>query len=1784
MKRTIGMRLFSLLLSLTMLVGMVPATVFAAETDDTIDSQNNMLVQSEALSGDPSEDPSEDASEDPSQDPSEDVSEDPSQDPSEDASEDPSEDTFEDPSEDEVEILAEDEIPVEPITSYHDFLDCLIQLETYASTYAQEHADEERVALVINYIRTGVEKYNSGTWNTFCGEENTAFVNFVADQDEANNTSARRLRQLEAFTLPNGDWVELAHMFGCMDMAYHTGIQSTADLGSWAGDICDLLQLTTNAGVTGTVEEMAEEIRTNNDKYFLLDDPAVHTFGRMDLYGDLDAFYILKKLNGSNAISSVMKNYFTTNLTDALRAKFFVENRLGGVTTKDEIRDAVFSIYSSNEGIRSLEGSYLPDGVNPDIRKACCYAFADYLYITAGYVDEDPCYKVFSTSTSTLAPGITQEIKMAQTRDDKQLVYYIASVDVSRSDVSIYANYHDNDASSWGMARVTDQMNAAQDKHSNPDDPEHYIANYSAVVGVNGDFYNMQSGAPSGALIMEGVEYHGLASENFFGILKDGTPVIGGSSEWNAYHDQLQEAVGAGVFLVKDGQSAVTHSENYYDQRVSRTCVGITYDGRVVLMVLDGRQEPFSAGGSLEEIAQIMLDADCVTAVNLDGGGSSTFAAKAEGSDTIAVVNRPSDGFERSVSSSLVVVSTAKPSNEFDHAILSADYDYLTVGTELAVKVSGVTATGGAIDLPEGTVVRVSDENIGTLTEDNVFTATGLGDVKIQAVSREGSILGSKTLHVVEPMELHFTKNSLNAVYHEAVELPMEAVYNGNVVKINPNDVQFGYLKITLVSIGDVEGGAINSTKTELVFEYPEAGSISGFDFTPNDEGGLRTLTIGAVLKNKLPEFMNTINEEYARVYQEAIANGATGEQAALQAQTAGINKALDTAAQIAIYMYKDDEANFDFDTAEGDGLLSWKRDVSNSFYLKDQGVYELLDQDDLGTVNYTFAIDMSKIPIPEKLTGLLYMLPGGDQSGRTAWDFLLQLAERVSPLTTVRITLTVPDEFEIDVENLRLANEYFNLTSATIEGNKLTVVGNFIEQSESINPTTANPLCVLSGLKLKTKENAVWSNEGMLECAVTGELDYDIYAHFHILKTLASNPEYQEQYGLYPYDNSANNPNDYGAHFMSSVADIQDTFYLQKNDKEGWVREEGVWSYYQDGTVLTGVQQLHSFVSGEEGVFWYDLGIDGTCTEKLTGIFKKDGNSYYARMGVLATGWQSIADADGNSYFYYFDKTNGKMLTGYTEADVKGLFYTFDENGKLVRGAFRTDEQGTKYFVAGESWFRRFVTLEEGTYWIERNGYIAYGNAPTVLDNVMDYTWYHFDEKTGLMTGLCNGFVTYDGTMDTFEPGKLYYCDENGKPFYGAIQLESGIIFTATAGLVYQNRSCYIDNNTAQQGCELGVGKYWCDENGYLVGDGFVDIEGETYYFSDYVRAKGFTKIGDDYYLFNSGNGKMAKDATMWVPANSYGVEPGMHYFRPDGKMFVPDLETGVKKIVNENGKLYFTIDGVKMTNGLNELDGEYYYAQTNGELVVGRTAWVSQKNDLIPEKGNWYVFDESGRLQKTGFVTDTDGNVYYYDDCVLALGFTKIGEDYYFFNAGSGKMYKDTSLWVGSNSYGVEPGMHAFLSDGKMFVPGSETGVKKIVNENGKLYLMIDGVKMTNGLNELDGEYYYAQPNGCLVVNATIWVSQKNGLIPEKGDWHSFDTEGKLIKTGFVTGGGDTYYYENNVLALGFTKIGTDYYFFNAGSGKMYKDTTLWVGSNSYGVTGGMYRFDTDGKMVQK
>ena len=303
----------------------------------------------------------------------------------------------------------------------------------------------------------------------------------------------------------------------------------------------------------------------------------------------------------------------------------------------------------------------------------------------------------------------------------------------------------------------------------------------------------------------------------------------------------------------------------------------------------------------------------------------------------------------------------------------------------------------------------------------------------------------------------------------------------------------------------------------------------------------------------------------------------------------------------------------------------------------------------------------------------------------------------------------------------------------------------------------------------------------------------------------------------------------------------------------------------------------------------------------------------------------------------------------------------------------------------------------------------------------------YHFD---------ANGIIEHDA--DTSKNGIAMADSGTDHYFIDGVKVGEGLLCIGgkyyyartSTGEIIKNRSYWISktNNNYQIPCAM----YYFDADGVMQIDDFVHVGNDTYYYANRELVKGFTKIGNDYYFFNAGSGKMYKDANMWVPANDYSVKPGMYYFDADGKMVVPNLETGVRKIVTEDGNLYFTIDGARMYNGLYELEGAYYYALSNGQLVVDGVAYIDAKP--LKDGEGWYGFDAGGKLIMTGFVTGDDGYTYYYNNGERARGFTKIGEDYYFFNARSGKLYKDATLWVGTNDLGIEVGMHYFGTDGKM------------------------------------------------------------------------------------------------------------------------------------------------------
>ena len=290
-------------------------------------------------------------------------------------------------------------------------------------------------------------------------------------------------------------------------------------------------------------------------------------------------------------------------------------------------------------------------------------------------------------------------------------------------------------------------------------------------------------------------------------------------------------------------------------------------------------------------------------------------------------------------------------------------------------------------------------------------------------------------------------------------------------------------------------------------------------------------------------------------------------------------------------------------------------------------------------------------------------------------------------------------------------------------------------------------------------------------------------------------------------------------------------------------------------------------------------------------------------------------------------------------------------------------------------------------------------------------------DEDTS-KNGICEGDGSKFNYIDGVKVGEgLIYVDE--KYYYAK----------TSSGEIVMNQGYWI---TKTNDLPVAASMYHFDADGVMQINGFVTVNGGTYYHEKGTLVKGFAKIGDDYYFFNKETGKLYKDATLWVGANDYGIKGGMYYFGADGKMVVPNLENGVKKIVNENGNLYFTIDGARMYSGLYELEGAYYYACSNGQLVVDGVAYIDAKPWKDDE--GWYGFGADGKLIMTGFVIGGDGYTYYYNNGERARGFTKIDEDYYFFNAGSGKLYKNATLWVGTNDLGIEVGMHYFGTDGKM------------------------------------------------------------------------------------------------------------------------------------------------------
>lgn len=155
---------------------------------------------------------------------------------------------------------------------------------------------------------------------------------------------------------------------------------------------------------------------------------------------------------------------------------------------------------------------------------------------------------------------------------------------------------------------------------------------------------------PGGAVLAaRGTQGQRLAVEGVTGEMVTARLVL--RPEWR----DVPEAIGGGPELIRQGKPIFRPNEDFgtyhLNRRHPRTAVGQKADGRIVMLVVDGRRPGYSAGMTNFELAQMMMRLGVVTASALDAGGSSTMAFDGQ------LLSRPSDsGGERLVSEALLVM------------------------------------------------------------------------------------------------------------------------------------------------------------------------------------------------------------------------------------------------------------------------------------------------------------------------------------------------------------------------------------------------------------------------------------------------------------------------------------------------------------------------------------------------------------------------------------------------------------------------------------------------------------------------------------------------------------------------------------------------------------------------------------------------------------------------------------------------------------------------------------------------------------------------------------------------------------------------------------------------------------------------------------------------------------------------------------------------------------------------------------------------------------------------
>lgn len=285
---------------------------------------------------------------------------------------------------------------------------------------------------------------------------------------------------------------------------------------------------------------------------------------------------------------------------------------------------------------------------------------------------------------------------------------------------------------------------------------------------------------------------------------------------------KLKEMLGGYPKIVSDG---VNYADQGYREeggpdhtynKEPRTAAGFSKDStKLYLFIADGRNPGVTVGVTLPQLADIMLQVGVYQGLNFDGGGSSEMMVRG------SIMNVPSDGSERPLANSLLVISTA-PNDVLNSVIISPKRKQVFRGDKAKFSAVGNDKYYNPIALDASKVAYSCDPKIGTIDNTGLFTAanlnTGSGYVYMNYETyKDSALVTFKPIGKIAVSPRSFSTDTV-----KTVALKLQAYDTDNVqqaitfndIKWSYSDAQVGSVDINGVFKGKKEG------KTKLIADY----------------------------------------------------------------------------------------------------------------------------------------------------------------------------------------------------------------------------------------------------------------------------------------------------------------------------------------------------------------------------------------------------------------------------------------------------------------------------------------------------------------------------------------------------------------------------------------------------------------------------------------------------------------------------------------------------------------------------------------------------------------------------------------------------------------------------------------------------------------------------------------------------------------------------------------------------------------------------------------------------